>query len=96
MPGSVARVADERKGLLAYLAHERYVLRISAYGLTDDQARLAPISSTLTVGGLIKHVATTQRSRLRRLCAPENTWPAPETASTLDRSEVDTATELAC
>jgi hypothetical protein len=32
-------------------------LRIVAHGLTDDQARATPSVSTLSIGGLIKHVA---------------------------------------
>jgi uncharacterized damage-inducible protein DinB len=60
MPGSVAPVADEREGLLAYLAQQRYVLRLTAYGLTDDQARQAPTPSSLTIGGLIKHVTAVE------------------------------------
>jgi uncharacterized damage-inducible protein DinB len=61
MAGNVPPVADEREGLLAYLAQQRYVLRLAAYGLTDDQARAVPSASALSVGGLIKHVATTER-----------------------------------
>jgi uncharacterized damage-inducible protein DinB len=61
MPGQVPPVPDERTGLLAYLAQQRYVLRLAAYGLTDDQARETPTSSALSIGGLIKHVATTER-----------------------------------
>ena len=60
MPGQVRPVADEREGLLAYLAHQRYVLRLTAYGLTDEQARATPTVSPLSVGGLIKHVASTE------------------------------------
>jgi uncharacterized damage-inducible protein DinB len=63
MPGSVRPVADERDGLLSYLEQQRYVLRLAAYGLTDEQARATPGPSALSVGGLIKHVA-----------AVENTW----------------------
>src|SRR5262249_22826473 len=48
MPGSVAPVADEREGLLAFLAQQRHVLRISAHGLTDEQARATPVASTLS------------------------------------------------
>jgi uncharacterized damage-inducible protein DinB len=61
MPGTVRPVADERDGLLAYLAHQRYLLRLTAYGLTDEQARATPSASALSVGGLIKHVATVER-----------------------------------
>jgi uncharacterized damage-inducible protein DinB len=61
MAGNVRPVADERDGLLQYLAQARYVLRLTAHGLTDDQARQASTRSQLTVGGLIKHVAYTER-----------------------------------
>ncbi|HEX6499874.1 MAG TPA: DinB family protein [Micromonosporaceae bacterium] len=60
MPGQVPPVADEREGLLRYLAQQRYVLRLAAYGLTDEQARATPTPSALSVGGLIKHVAATE------------------------------------
>ncbi|MGI9004225.1 MAG: DinB family protein [Pseudonocardia sp.] len=62
MPGTPGPVADEHAGLLAFLAPQRYVLRIAAYGLTDEQAIAAPSTSPLTVGGLIKHSALTERS----------------------------------
>jgi uncharacterized damage-inducible protein DinB len=61
VPGLVPPVADEREALLGYLAQQRYVLRLTAYGLTDDQARQAPSASPLTIGGLIKHVASAER-----------------------------------
>ena len=61
MPGQVRPVADERDGLLAYLAQLRSVITITAYGLTDAQARATPTVSPLSVGGLIKHVASTER-----------------------------------
>jgi len=60
-------VADEREGLLAYLAQQRDVLRVAAYGLTDEQARQTPTASALSVGGLIKHVATTERGWIDRV-----------------------------
>jgi len=60
MPGQVPPIADERTGLLAYLAQQRYVLRIAAYGLTDEQARQMPTKSALSIGGVIKHVAATE------------------------------------
>ncbi len=61
MPGQVRPVADEREGLLAYLAQQRDAIRIAAYGLTDEQARLTPTAGSLSIGGLIKHVASTER-----------------------------------
>lgn len=60
MPGQVPPVADERAALTGYLAQERYVLTLTAHGLTDDQARLAPSASSLTVGGLLKHCAAVE------------------------------------
>ena len=75
MPGTVPPVADERDGLLQYLEQMRTVLRLTAYGLTDEQARTAAVPSTpLSVGGLIKHVANTERgwidTMLERTTAP--------------------------
>ena len=61
MPGQAPVVTDERGQLLAYLAQQRLVLKLTAYGLTDEQTRSAPSVSSLTVGGLIKHVASTER-----------------------------------
>jgi uncharacterized damage-inducible protein DinB len=61
MPGMPLPVADERDGLLAFLAQQRHVLRVAAFGLTDDQARTAPSASSISIGGLIKHVASVER-----------------------------------
>lgn len=61
MPGMPGPVADERAGLLAFLAHQRYMLRIAAHGLTDEQAAAAPSVSALTIAGLVKHCALTER-----------------------------------
>ncbi|WP_431928487.1 DinB family protein [Amycolatopsis tucumanensis] len=61
MAGNVRPVADEREGLLAFLAQQRYVLRRAARGLTEAQARLTPTRSALSIGGLIKHVTSTER-----------------------------------
>lgn len=60
MPGQVPQVTDERDGLLRYLAHQRDLARTTAFGLTDEQARLAPSASALSVGGVIKHLASTE------------------------------------
>ena len=62
MPGQVGAITNEREGLLAYLAQMRYVLRLTAYGLTPQQLRAAPTASPLTVGGLIKHCASTEEN----------------------------------
>jgi uncharacterized damage-inducible protein DinB len=61
MPGQVPPVSDEREGLLAYLAQQRDAIRIAAYGLTEEQLRAAPSASSLSVGGLLKHVTSMER-----------------------------------
>jgi hypothetical protein len=61
MPGMPRPVADEREGLLAFLAQQRYFVRVAAHGLTDEQARATPSVSQLSIGGLVKHLARTER-----------------------------------
>src|SRR5215510_5422108 len=61
MPGQAAVLTDERELLLAYIAQQRDGIRYAAHGLTDAQARLTPSASSLSIGGLIKHVATMER-----------------------------------
>ncbi|GAA2593272.1 DinB family protein [Winogradskya consettensis] len=62
MPGQVGAISNEREGLLAYLTQMRYVVRLTAFGLTEDQLRTAASASPLTVGGLIKHCASTEEN----------------------------------
>ena len=47
---------DERADLVALLEKHRALFLVTARGLTDEQARLTPTASVLSVGGLIKHV----------------------------------------
>jgi uncharacterized damage-inducible protein DinB len=60
MSPQLSPTPDERSGLLGYLAQQRQALKIATYGLTDDQAREVPSASTLSLGGLVKHVASTE------------------------------------
>ncbi len=62
MPGQVAPHTDEKALLLAYIEQQRDGLRFAAYGLTDEQARRTPTAGTLSIGGLVKHVAEMERS----------------------------------
>jgi len=62
MAASVRPVSDEREGLTAYLAHQRHLVRVAAHRLSDEQARLAPTAGTLSIGGLVKHLAQVERS----------------------------------
>ncbi len=61
MPGQAPPVTDERELVLAYIAQQRDGIRNAAYGLTVEQARLAPSASSLSIGGLIKHVADMEK-----------------------------------
>jgi hypothetical protein len=51
----------ERADILEILRAHRYFLRHTIEGLTDDQARLTPTASELCLGGLVKHVAATEK-----------------------------------
>jgi uncharacterized damage-inducible protein DinB len=62
MPGQVGPITNEQEGLLGYLAQMRYVLKLTAHGLTPEQLRAAPSASPLSVGGLIKHCASTEEN----------------------------------
>jgi uncharacterized damage-inducible protein DinB len=61
MDANVPPVADEREGLLGFLAQQRRVVKAAAYGLTEDQIRLMPSASTLSIGGLLKHLTHIER-----------------------------------
>src|SRR5215210_1013589 len=86
MPGTVRPIADERDGLLAYLAQQRLALRATVHGLTEQQARATPSKSSLSLGGLIKHAAVCERG-----------WIAGTIAQRLpkDAAERDWGTEFA-
>ena len=43
MAGQVGTVNNEQEGLLGYLAQMRYVIRLTAYGLTEEQLRATPL-----------------------------------------------------
>ncbi|WP_139984421.1 DinB family protein [Nocardioides litoris] len=49
-----------RDDLLEALAKHRDLFRVTAAGLTEDQARLTPTASSLGVGGLVKHVTSVE------------------------------------
>src|SRR4051812_1739472 len=50
----------ERDDLLATLARHRWFLRYTLRDLSDEQAAAHPTASALCLGGLIKHVASTE------------------------------------
>jgi hypothetical protein len=58
-------VTGERADLLASLAKQRHFMRYPTRGLTDEQAAKRTTVSELCLGGLIKHVAVTERQWAR-------------------------------
>src|SRR5215211_5675899 len=58
---------DEITGLVSYIDEQLTAIRAAAVGLTEDQARLRPCRSTLSVGGLIKHATYGMRGATARL-----------------------------
>ncbi|MFE0728693.1 DinB family protein [Streptomyces antibioticus] len=54
-------VTGERADLLAALAKQRHFLRFTTRDLTDEQAGQRTTAGELCLGGLIKHVARTER-----------------------------------
>lgn len=53
-------LSQERRDLLESLHAQRFFLRHTVAGLTDEQARQRTTVSELTLGGLIKHVSATE------------------------------------
>lgn len=58
---------DEITGLTNYLAEQLAAIRAAAVGLTEEQARLQPCRSILSIGGLIKHATYVMRGGVERL-----------------------------
>ena len=80
MAAHVPPVADERESLIAYLDQQRDAFATVAFGLTEEQIRLAPTAGTLSIGGLVKHVTTCERGWTERMAAaPEAPAPPDQT-----------------
>ena len=71
----------ERTDLLETLAAHRSFLRFTVQGLTDDQARLRPTVSELSLGGLVKHVAATERGWVDFVLHGPAAFPADDEAA---------------
>jgi uncharacterized protein DUF664 len=54
---------DEATSLANYVDQQLSAIRAAVHGLTEQQARQAPCRSTLSVGGLIKHVTQGMQAR---------------------------------
>ena len=60
-PTTPTELTAERADLRESLARHRWFLTHTVQGLSDEQARLRPTASELTLGGIIKHVTATER-----------------------------------
>jgi len=61
---------DELTGIVSYLDQQLGALRAAAIGLTDEQIRLRPCRSALSIGGLLKHVTQGMRGATQRFTSP--------------------------
>lgn len=62
MPITAPLVENEREGLLTFLEYMRQAVRNAAYGLREDQARVIPTASSLSIGGLVNHLVDVERT----------------------------------
>ena len=51
--------SPEREELVAIIEKQRGLFLVTVRGLSDEQARLTPTVSALSLGGLVKHLAST-------------------------------------
>ena len=66
-------LADERESLRAFLDFHRATLALKCEGLTDEQLRRAASPpSTLSLLGLVRHMAEVERTWFRRVIAAED------------------------
>ncbi len=75
MPALASPVTDERSALREYLVFHQSAHFAVAYGLTDEQARLTPTVSKLSIGGLVKHATGMQRAWMARVAATPGAPP---------------------
>jgi len=78
MPGLPPPASDERQTLLEFLRFNQNAFFSAAYGLTDEQARVKPSVSALSIGGLIKHAAAVQKGWAQRAAAAPDFPPRDE------------------
>lgn len=60
-------VTGEKADLLLLLADQRALFKVTVQGLTEEQARQQTTVSTLTLGGLLKHLATGEQGTAQEL-----------------------------
>lgn len=66
-------VSGEKEDLLTLLADQRQMFTVTLRGITEEQARQRTTVSTLTLGGLVKHLAMGEQSTLEELVERDDT-----------------------
>lgn len=96
MPLLIPPVADERSALLAFLEQQRYHLRLTLRGLTEDQARATPSASSMSLAALLKHVTWVERRWVVAALAgrAEGLWPVPDWEAEWRLTDDDTVPAL--
>ena len=74
----------ERADLLEALDSHRWFLTHTVQGLSEEQARLRPTASELTLGGLIKHVTATERMWARFAVDGPSSFPVFDESTAAD------------
>ncbi len=70
----------EIAGLVGYIDQQLDALRAAIVGLTEDQARETPCRSTLSIGGLLKHVTYGMVQNAERLVTGVHERPLDDAA----------------
>jgi uncharacterized damage-inducible protein DinB len=82
-------ITGERADLLETLANHRFFLRHTARDLTDEQAAQRTTVSELCLGGLIKHVADTERTWVNFILEGPSAMPSWTDPSVLEQHAND-------
>ena len=90
MPGNPPSVDTEREALVVYLRQQRDGLKNAAYGLTEEQLRLRPTASALTIGGLIKHAASIELGWTETMIGNPNHATEQSYVDTFSLTDADT------
>jgi uncharacterized damage-inducible protein DinB len=81
----IPRNGDERSTLLAFLEWQRGTLARKCAGLEPDQLRIRAVEpSTLSLLGLVRHMADVERGWFRRTLAGEDVEPRYSTDDDID------------
>jgi hypothetical protein len=71
---------NEIDGIVRYIGQQLDAIRASTIGLTEEQARLRPCRSALSIGGLLKHATHCMRGVIERLSRDGEAAPAIDEA----------------